>query len=599
MGFFSKIKKALSRPINDFLNPLDKFKDAIDWVKELINPEEPKPAAAADTTSGLTVNKSSATEKPPKIYGKRKLGGTRVYLSTSGNKNAYLNSVLVQCIGPVHSSSSVTVSDKAESTFGNALRYTFHAGYPSQAADANFVSELSDWTTNHRLQGFSYQAVRYTYDQDKYSGLPVFNSIIEGALLYDPRDESTAYSDNFSLAVLDYFRSTEYGVGIPDNLIDFESFKTAANLADVSYPSNSDSDVMVRRFACNVAIDTGKTPFDNIKQLVSESRAFLTQTAGQWRYVIQNDSTPDHAVTYDDIEGDISRSPNGARDKYNRVTVSYVDPDKEWDTNEATYPIDDAEYQSYLEEDNWEESHADITVDSCTNRYQALDIARQALLESRIGGAIAFTGQPWMIKVRCGDLLVMDVPGLRDGTLWRVASRKITADGEISFTCAAYDPSIFPWIDLPDQPVITPPTVADSSILPAPEALSYLSDEWDDSTVGALIWSQSNSAYVHDYVIEIYRVSDSVQVLSTSLISSAGWLDDYMPRINLPYLGQGEYIAMVRARNALTRSEPTSITFGVYVPTLPLIAGLAQSGEFDADLTLNWAPSIKKRLSFL
>lgn len=580
MGFLHKIFREIGRVVDQVI---DVVEGVVDWVGDLFSPED-----LSANTAGLTVNKSSAAAKPPKIYGKRKVGGTRVYLSTGGSKNKYLNSVLVQCLGPVHSSSSVTVSDKAESTFGNTLRYTFHAGYPDQAADANFVSELSGWTEDHRLQGLAYQAVRYTYDQDKYSGLPVFNSIIEGALLYDPRNETTAYSDNFALAVLDYFRSSEYGVGIADRLIDFDSFKTAADLADVSYPSNSDSDVMVKRFACNLAVSTDQTPFDNIKKMVAESRAFLTQTAGQWRYVIQNDATPDHTVTYDDIVGDISRSPNGARDKYNRVTVSYVDPNKEWDSNEATYPIDDAEYQEYLEEDNWEESHADITVDSCTNRYQALDIARQALLESRIGGAIAFEGQPWMIKVRCGDLLVMDVPGLRDGTLWRVAARKIPADGSIAFTCSAYDPSIFPWIDLPDQPVITAPELADSSILSSPETVAYLPSEWNESTVGSLTWTQSDSGFVHDYLIEIYRADDGIQVLSTTLASSNDWADEYMPKLNLPYLAAGEYYATVRARNALTRSPVTTATFSVNVPAVGRVSGLVVVGEFDDTLTLSW-----------
>ncbi len=577
MGFLDKIKREVTRVVDQVVDFVD---DTIDWFDSLFNPE--------DEPSSLTVNKSSATASIPKPYGKRKIGGTRVYLSTNGSKNKYLSSVLIQCVGPVHSSSSVTISDKAESEFGGKLRHTFYHGYPDQAADANFVSELAEWTTDHRLQGIAYEAIRYTYDQDLYSGLPVFTSIIEGGLLYDPRDETTSYSDNFALVVLDYFRSTEYGVGMSDKLIDFDSFKTSADVADISYPSNSDSDVLVKRFACNTVIDTSQTPFDNIKTLVSESRAFLTQTAGQWRYIIQNDSTADHTITYDDIIGDITRSPNGAQDKYNRVTVSYVDPDTEWDSNEATYPIDDDEYQAYLEEDNWEESHQDVTVNSCTNRYQALDIARQILLESRVGGVISFTAQPWMIKVRCGDLLVMDIDGLNDGVLWRVSSRSLPADGEVSFTCSAYDPTIFNWIDIPEQTTVIAPTVADASILPAPESVVYLSNEWSEATVGSLSWTQSDSAFVHDYLVEVYRSSDGIQVLSTTFASSSDWADEYMPTLNLPYLAAGEYDATVRARNALTRSSVTTATFSVDVPEVGKITGLATVGEFDSSLSLSW-----------
>ena len=204
MGFSLK---SFTKPFKSFVGVItngvlggvyDAWKAAGDWVTDLLKPEE------ADQNQGTTVNKSSASASIPIVYGRMRVGGTRVYLSSRGDKNKYLYSVLVQCEGEVQSVQGVTISDKASSKFGSKLVYTAHLGLDNDSADSRFVSELGDWTNEHRLQGIVYCAVRYEYDQDLYSGLPNFESIIEGRKLFDPRSGQTNFSDNHSLVCLLY-----------------------------------------------------------------------------------------------------------------------------------------------------------------------------------------------------------------------------------------------------------------------------------------------------------------------------------------------------------------------------------------------------------
>lgn len=577
-------KKAYKQTIGKINNVVyDAWKDIGDWVVDsLIEKQGP-------ISDSILVNSNSPTSSLYVPYGQRRMGGTRVYLTSAGSKNKYLYSVLAICEGQVNAISSIEINDKSESKVSSKLRYTAYKGSATQSADAKFVSELSKWTSNHRLKGVAYLALRYEYDQDTYSGLPTATALIKGLSLYDPRSGSKTYSTNFALVILDYFRSNIYGVGITDDsLIDFESFKSSANIADSSYPSSENSSVNVKRFACNTIVDTSKSPLDNIKELVSESRGFLTNSAGQWRFIIQNDTTANHTITFDDVVGSISRQSNGARDKYNKVTVKYVDPNLSWGENEVTYPLDASEYDGYLEEDNYEESHLDLSVTSCTNRYQAIDIARQALLESRIGGGISFEGQPWLISVRVGDLIDMDVPGLPDNHLYRVSARTLTQTGEVSIQGMVYEPSIFPWIDVPDQEEVEIPEVVDASYLPEITSLTFLAEEFNDASSGVLKWIQSESAFVKDYQVEVYRVTDDKLVLSTSVQVLSNWDDEYQPSVMIPYLGAGLYKALVRSRNAITRSNSVEASFSVDVPILDKVTGLTLVGEFDTELVLRW-----------
>ena len=77
-----------------------------------------------------------------------------------------------------------------------------HLGTDNQAADADLVSEITQWTTDHRLRGIAYVYVRLDFDQDVYTnGVPNVTFEVEGRKVFDPRNSSTAFSANPALCL--------------------------------------------------------------------------------------------------------------------------------------------------------------------------------------------------------------------------------------------------------------------------------------------------------------------------------------------------------------------------------------------------------------
>src|SRR5210317_2194844 len=59
--------------------------------------------AAIRQNAGLTLNNQGTDVNIPVVYGRRKVGGTIVYFTTSGDNNKYLYMALVQCEGEINS----------------------------------------------------------------------------------------------------------------------------------------------------------------------------------------------------------------------------------------------------------------------------------------------------------------------------------------------------------------------------------------------------------------------------------------------------------------------------------------------------------------
>ena len=106
----------------------------------------------------------------------------------------YINDELVTLDG----SGNVT----SPSRYDGKVRINKHLGATDQAADSDLVSEVDEWTNDHRLRGIAYLYVRLSYDADAFpNGVPEITATIKGKKVYDPRDGSTAWSDNPALVL--------------------------------------------------------------------------------------------------------------------------------------------------------------------------------------------------------------------------------------------------------------------------------------------------------------------------------------------------------------------------------------------------------------
>jgi hypothetical protein len=238
-------------------------------VQSLIGSNSPSSAQSALSSAqaqGILINSQSNVDPIPVIYGRRRVGGTRVFIEVSGSSNEYLHLVLVLSEGPVTAIDNVYLDDvlSTDAKFTGLLTVTKHLGTPGEAADAALTADVPKWTSACKLSNCAYLYVKLKYDRNAFSGLPTITADVRGRTLYDPRDGQTRYSNNPALVLRDYLSNTIYGRGIASSAIDDTSIAAAANACDVRITAPSFSDIFTvsttteaLTFSQPIPIDTG------------------------------------------------------------------------------------------------------------------------------------------------------------------------------------------------------------------------------------------------------------------------------------------------------------------------------------------------------
>lgn len=106
-------------------------------------------------------------------------------------------------------------------------------GAPGAAADQRTIDLFPDlWTAAHRAEGVAYLVVELTYNETAFpSGVPVVTALVRGAKVYDPRDASTAWSDNPALLMRHVYQHAQFGKATISAAEDAR-FIAAANACD-------------------------------------------------------------------------------------------------------------------------------------------------------------------------------------------------------------------------------------------------------------------------------------------------------------------------------------------------------------------------------
>ena len=96
---FKKIFKAARKIIKA---PIKIFTKALSWLIPDIDIPDFGTTDFDDFEKGILLNKQSNDASIPVIYGTRLVGGTRVFMETSGTDNTYLYMALVMCEGEIN-----------------------------------------------------------------------------------------------------------------------------------------------------------------------------------------------------------------------------------------------------------------------------------------------------------------------------------------------------------------------------------------------------------------------------------------------------------------------------------------------------------------
>jgi hypothetical protein len=526
--------------------PIKVVSKALSWL--MPQPEIPE-FGETDFDSfekGILLNKQSNDANIPIVYGERLVGGTRVFLETSGTDNEFLYMALVLCEGEINSIEQIRVDDKvvtfdgafADNTqrtvdssdsnfYKDAVSYITiepHLGSDSQSA-SSLLSTLSSWGTNHKLSGLAYLALKFKWNQDVFGGIPKVQAKIKGkkvvTLASNLSESSATFSSNPAFCILDYLRNERYGKGIATANIDLQSFYDASQVAVTQVtPYSGASNINI--FDCNAVLDTSKKIIENTRILLRGCRGFLPYTGGKYKLVLETTGSASITLTEDDIFGGFSLASEDKNNKYNRVICSFINPDRNFQVDEVQFPpIDDSGLASADQHATMKTADGGFLLEgrfdfqTLTSPYQAEEMAEVILRRSR---------EALKLNINAGgkayDLAIGDIVAITHSSLgfsaknFRVNSITFNEDFTVGLNLIEHQDSHYTWATK-TQVSSTPSTTLPNPFLIQPPASVTLSDQlisYNDGTVIVALdiaVGASPNSFVSFYQVEYKKASDS------------------------------------------------------------------------------------------
>lgn len=485
-------------------------------ISYVISPKPKSPRQSSqDEAKGTLVNKDSNNNPIPIVYGKRQVGLTRVFVESSGSDNQYLYVAGVLCEGGgagITAIDEVYVDDKLV-TFDGSLTNGTLRGVSS--SDANFykngeslisiqgffgldnqsasslLDETTNWTSDHKLSGLAYVALRFKWNQDAFNGLPEVRVTVRGKKIYDPRLDSTkggsgshrqddpttwAYSNNSSLVLLDYLRNSRYGKGLPNDAFEtnYDSFKTSANTCDTQVTPYSGAVSDINLFETNAVIDSEKKVLENVRELLVPMRAIFNYTQGKYKVIIEGTGSSQLLLTKDNVVSEVKLQGENKSEKYNRVVGTFTNPEKDYQSDTVSYPpYDDSaldpadQFATMLTEDNETLLERSFDMIHVTSPYQAEEICENILKRSRNNLKAEVTVTSEALNLSIGDIVTAtyETAGFVNKP-FRVMSLAINSDSTVTLGLEEHQDNFYTWEEKGEAP-----TIADT-VLPNPFSVS-------------------------------------------------------------------------------------------------------------------------------
>jgi hypothetical protein len=390
------------------------------------------------------------------IYGRVKTGGAIIYNEATGVNNKDLHRIIAYAGHEVTSFDEIYVNDEVVTLDGTGnvispakydglIRIKEHLGSPSQTADTYLVAESDGlWTTQHTLNGIAYLYIRLSFSSDAFpNGVPEITATIKGKKIYDPRDGTTAWSDNPALCIRDYITSG-YGLGEDAAQLDDTLVSAAANVCD-----ETDTEAGTTRYTCNGAFLTSATPYDMLNDLLTSMGGMLWYAQGKWRMKPAYWTEPVLSLTNDDLRSGLNVSTrHSRRDNFNIVKGTFRGEESNWQVTD--YP--EIKNTDFINADGGQESTADIDLPFTDNSIEARRTARIALERNRQQLTVQASFGLRALAVQVGDNITLTVPRMGwDNKEFEVISWNFglvdTLDLQVTMTLREISESVFDEVD--------------------------------------------------------------------------------------------------------------------------------------------------------
>src|SRR5210317_804096 len=544
------VVKPVSKIFGFLNNPLIALGSTLflSWALRPKTPDIPDFATNSfdDFEKGLLVNKQSNDSNIPVIYGERLVGGTRVFVESSGTDNEYLYIALVLSEGEINSIEEILIDDKPVTfasgfTDGNAvevdssdsnyykdgeslIRVEPHFGTDAQSA-STLLSTLSSWGSNNKLSGLCYLAIRFKWNQDAFTGIPKVQAKIQGKKVRTFNaslvEQSATYETNPAWCLLDYLTNTRYGKGLQDSEIDLQSFYDASVICETQVtPYSGGSDINI--FDINTALDTSKNIIENVRELLKGCRGYLPYNAGKYNLVIETTGTANITLTEDDIIGGYSLSTPPKNERYNRVIVGFVDPSRNFQVNEIQWPpVDDSglpsadQHATMKAQDGGFLLEGRFNFTTLTNQYQAEEMAEVILRRSREALSLGLN-----INFNAYDLSIGEIVNITHSSMgfsakpFRVIGITFNQDFTIGLSLVEHQDNHYQWSEKGQVPTV-PTTNLPNPFTIQPPASVTLDDtliEYNDGTVIVALditIGASTDSFIDYYQVEYKKSTDS------------------------------------------------------------------------------------------
>lgn len=487
------------------------------------------------------------------VYGKTRTSGLLAFLEQDRDRT--LHCAIVLANHPLEGIEDILIDGNPISSYGDLVSWELHND--RKTSDPFMGTHCPSWSPDMIGRGISWLRVSFRFDPNKFPfGLPNVTLVKVGKKCYDPRTSKEVYTNNAALVILDYLRTY---LKCPDETINWESFKEAANICDEAV-RNADG-TSERRYTINGEFDMDEAPASIMAEMLKACGADLSYVAGKYGLLVGAYYGPATMTLSEDcVCGEVKIYPEASFDKRsNTITGRFTSPTKGY--SETDFPS--VFVPEWVEKDG-ERKIIDIDYRFVTSPYQAQRVSAIFLRRARAGRIIEVTCNMRGFKFKPGRYVTMDLPSIGIvGQEMRVLEWEFTKKGGVKVKLRQ---DAKEWNDatgqLPDSGDVDIP-VSPSGVA-QPQNFRYSVLQAGEVTHGVLAWDN-----VGTYAQNIVQVRKNGEIIWT-----AQTVEQF---VRVEGLTKGSYTATVVATSYKGGVSPEAYCeFNIQAPEAPVSVEVKQ-----------------------
>lgn len=487
------------------------------------------------------------------VYGKTRTSGLLAFLEQDSDRT--LHCAIVLANHPLEGIEDILIDGNPISSYGDLVSWELHND--RKTSDPFMGTHCPSWQPDMIGRGISWLRASFRFDPNKFPfGLPNVTLVKVGKKCYDPRISKEVYTNNAALVILDYLRTY---LKCPDETINWESFKEAANICDEAV-KNADG-TSERRYTINGEFDMDEAPASIMAEMLKACGADLSYVAGKYGLLVGAYYGPATMTLSEDcVCGEVKIYPEASFDKRsNTITGRFTSPTKGY--SETDFPS--VFVPEWIEKDG-ERKIIDIDYRFVTSPYQAQRVSAIFLRRARAGRIIEVTCNMRGFKFKPGRYVTMDLPSIGIvGQEMRVLEWEFTKKGGVKVKLRQ---DAKEWNDatgqLPDSGDVDIP-ISPSGVA-QPQNFRYSVLQAGEVTHGVLAWDN-----VGTYAQNIVQVRKNGEIVWT-----AQTVEQF---VRVEGLTKGSYTATVVATSYKGGVSPEAYCeFNIQAPEAPVSVEVKQ-----------------------